>query len=247
MINLRKYSGLPILLTKENRLASKAIKLPKPDVRTFSQIKSVLLAKKSKLKRFYYMYRDVASNPYFKKYSLRYDITIIPHHEIGKEEIKTSGHYHAFLRKTHITYPEAYQVISGTATYLLQKKSNSKISDVIVANAKEGEIIVVPPNYGHITINAGKKTLVMANIVYSKFASKYKEIEEKHGGAYYLVEKNKKLVFIKNPNYKNVPKIRFRKPRIAGLKSPIYADCTKNPEKYLFLANPKKYLKKFII
>ena len=247
MIDLRKYSGLPLFLEKDNKLASKAIKLPKPDARTFSQIKSVLLAKKTNVKKFYYMYRNVAPNNSLRKYSLRYDITVIPHHEIGKEEIKTSGHYHAVVRKTHITYPEVYQVINGTATYLLQKKTDSKISDVIIAKAKPGEIIVVPPNYGHITMNAEKETLVMANIVYSKFKSLYRGIEHKHGGAYYGIEKNKKLFFIKNPHYKNVPKIRFRKPKVAGLKSPIYTDCKNNPEKYLFLAKPQNYLKKFKI
>ena len=245
MINLSKYAGLPIFLEKNNKLGSKAIKLPKPDTRTFSQIKSVLLAKKTAVRKFYFMYRNIAPNNSLKKYGLRYDITVIPHHEIGHEEIKTTGHYHAFVRKTHITYPEAYQVIHGTATYLLQKKKGSKISDVIVAKAMPGEIVVVPPNYGHITINAGKKTLVMANIVYSKFKSKYRAIEEKHGGAYYLVEKNKKLLFIKNPNYKSVPKIKYGNPSLVGLKSPIYADCKKNPEKYLFLVKPQNYLKKF--
>ncbi|MBW3022566.1 glucose-6-phosphate isomerase [Candidatus Woesearchaeota archaeon] len=247
MINLEKKSGLPIFLTKDNKLGSKDIKLPKPAVRTFSQIKPVLLAKKTPVKKFYFMYRNVAPNPSLSKYSMRYDITVIPAHKIGKEEIKTAGHYHAYVRNTNVTYPEVYQVISGEATYLLQKKSNSKISDVIVAKAKQGEIIVVPPNYGHITINASKKTLVMANIVYSKFSSKYKEIMEKHGGAYYAVEKNKKLTFIKNPNYKNVPKIRYRKPTIAGLKSPIYSDCTKNPEKYIFLVKPQTCMTKFKI
>jgi len=241
MINLEKYTGLPIFLAKDNKLVSKGIKLPKPDTRTFSQIKTVLFAKKSAVRRFYYMYRDVASNSSLKKYNLRYDITVIPHHEIGKEEIKTAGHYHAFVRKTHITYPEVYQVINGTATYLFQKKTDSRISDVIVAKAEPGDIVIVPPNYGHITINAEKKTLVMANIVYSKFNSVYKSIEEKHGGAYYLVEKNRKLIFIKNPHYKNIPKIRFRKPSVAGLKSPIYTDCTRNPGKYLFLVKPQKF------
>lgn len=241
MINLKRRLGLDVFLEKDSSLGSKAVKLPKADVRTFKQIKSVLLKPKTNLKKFYYMYRDVAPNPSLKRYGLRFDITVIPHHEIGKEEIKTTGHYHAIVRKTHLTYPEVYQVVHGKALYLLQKKSNGKITDVIVAKAKAGDVIAVPPNYGHITINPYKETLVMANIVYGGFKSQYKEIEEKHGGAYYVVEQNKKLSFIKNPNYKSVPKIKFSKPKMAGLKSPIYADCASNPEKYLFLVKPQKY------
>jgi glucose-6-phosphate isomerase len=245
MIDLKRRLGLAIFLEKDGGLGSKSIKLPKADIRTFSQIKQVLLSPKTNLKKFYYMYRDVAPNHSLKKYGLRFDITIIPHHEIGKEEIKTTGHYHALVRKTHLTYPEVYQVVHGNAIYLLQKKSGNKVTDVIVAHAKAGDVIAVPPNYGHITINPSKETLVMANIVYGGFKSQYKEIEKKHGGAYYVVEKNNKISFIKNPSYKSVPKIRFRKPKIPGLKSPIYPDCTNKPEKYLFLVKPQKY--KFII
>jgi glucose-6-phosphate isomerase len=238
MINLKRRLGLGIFLEKDSSLASKGIKLPKPDIRTLRQIKGVLLSPKTNIKKFYYMYRDAAP---LKKYGLRFDITVIPHHKIGKEEIKTTGHYHAHVRKTNLTYPEVYQVVHGKAIYLLQKKSGGKITDVIVARANAGDVVAVPPNYGHITINPSKETLVMANIVYGRFKSQYKEIEEKHGGAYYAVEKNKKIVFIKNPNYKSVPKIRFRKPHVQGLKSPIYLDCIKNPKKYLFLVKPQKY------
>lgn len=247
MISLERRSGLPIFLKKDNSLASKDIKLPKADIRTLKQIKPVLLAKKTRVRKFYYMYRDVAPNPVLRKYKLRYDITVIPYHKIGREEIKTTGHYHAHIRNTNLTFPEVYQVIHGKVLYILQKKSGKKIVDVIVAKAKAGDIVVVPPNYGHISVNPSRETLVMANLEYSRFKPSYKEIVEKHGGAYYVVEKNKKIIFIKNPNYKSVPKIKFKVPRVKGLKSPIYLDCTKNPEKYLFLLQPQKYIKKIKI
>lgn len=247
MINLERRAGLPIFLTKDNKLASKKVKLPKPDTRTLKEIKQVLLEKKTRVRKFYYMYRNVAPNPSLAKYGLRYDITIIPGHRIGKEEIKTAGHYHARVKGTSFTYPEVYQVIKGNAIYLLQKKPDHKISDVIVAKAKAGDVVLVPPNYGHITINPSRETLVMANIVYSRFKSQYKEIMERHGGAYYAVEEKGRMKFIRNPAYKVHPKIRFRNPKMQGLKSPIYTDCKKNPEKYLFLVKPQNYKSKMRI
>ncbi len=240
MINLERRLGLAIFLEKGGSLGSKAIKLPKADIRTFSQIKKVLFRPKTKLRKFYYMYRNVAQNAALKKYKLRFDITVIPHHEIGKEEIKTSGHYHAHLRKSDLTYPEVYQVIHGTALYILQKKSGSKITDVVAVEAKPGNIVIVPPNYGHITVNPSKQTLVMANIVYSKFKSQYKGMEKKHGAAYYVVERNNKIAFVVNPHYGYAPKIRFSEPNGRKLRSPIYSDFTKNPEKYFFLIKPQK-------
>ena len=239
MISLERRTGLPVFLKTDNTLASKGIKLPKPDARTFRQIKPVLLAGKTKLKKFYYMYRDVASNPLLRKYKVRFDITIIPHHKIGKEEIKTAGHYHAHIRGTNLTYPEVYQIIHGEALYIFQKKAGSKIADVVALEAKPGDVVIVPPNYGHITVNAAKKTLVMANLVYSKFKSQYKDIEKKHGAAYYVIETKRGIEFLENPSYGMVPRIRFSEKKAKGLKAPIYKDFMSNPKKYFFLFNPR--------
>ncbi|MEM4336487.1 MAG: glucose-6-phosphate isomerase family protein [Candidatus Woesearchaeota archaeon] len=241
MINLEKKAGIPIFLTKNNKLTSKLIKIPKPEIRTFEKLKNVLLLKKTAVKNFYYMYRNIAPNPVFLNYSLRYDITIIPPNKIGNELVKTLGHYHKKIKNKKISYPEVYQVIHGEAFYLLQKKEGEKIKDVILAKAKEGDIIVVPPNYGHVTINPSNKTLVMANIVYASMKSDYKEIEKKHGACYYVIKKKNKIIFVKNQSYKDSPKIRFKKPTIKILKSPIYNDCTENPNKYLFLIKPEKF------
>lgn len=240
MISLEKASGLPIFL-KNNRIVSKKIAIPKPAVRKLSEMRPVLKGK-TKLKKFYYMYRNIAPNPAFRKYSYRYDITLIPFHKIGKEDIKTAGHYHAKPKHSKLSYPEVYQVIHGTAHYLLQKKENGRLKDVVLSVAKKGDVVAIPPNYGHVTINAGPGTLVMANLVYGKFSSHYEEFAEKHGAAYYGVADGK-IKFVKNPNYKKIPKLRKSKMKKPGLKSPIYTDCLKHPEKYIFLVNPKKFKK----
>ena len=40
---------------------------------------------------------------------------------LGLEYTKTVGHYHPQIPGTDISYPEIYQVLEGSATYLLQK------------------------------------------------------------------------------------------------------------------------------
>ncbi len=240
MISLEKVSGLPIFFNiKNNKIVSKEINIPKADTRTLSQMKPVLEGK-TQLKKFYYMYRNIAPNPVFRKFSYRYDITVIPFHKIGKEDIKTAGHYHSKPRHSHLSFPEVYQVLYGAANYILQKKEGKKIKDVILAVAKKGQVVIVPPNYGHVTINASRETLVMANIVYGRFSSKYGDYIKKHGAAYYGIA-GKKIKFLPNPNYKNLPKLRKVKLKAKNLKSPIYADCIKNPEKYIFLKKPEKF------
>ncbi len=176
-------------------------KLENPDIRYLYDMKNVLYDQKwlKKAKNFevYYMYRGIK-----RKNDLRYDITVIPPNMLGKEFTKTKGHYHPQK------YKELYIVLSGEGLYLMQKENKkNEIEDVFAVKVKEKECIIIPPYFGHITINCGKKDLKMANWVYDNFESKYKPIEEKRGGAYYRTKQG----WIKNKNYKKIPKLRFEK------------------------------------
>ena len=68
--------------------------------------------------------------------------------------------------------------------------------------------MLVPPGYGHVTINASEKTLEMANWVCRDFSSVYEPIKRLSGASYFLLKDG----FAKNPLYRNVPSIRYLKP-----------------------------------
>src|SRR3989338_4686471 len=61
----------------------------------------------------YFMYRDLWASEDDRKLiesaNLRYDITVIPSCHIGREYVKTLGHYHPFVPASEISYPEIYQ------------------------------------------------------------------------------------------------------------------------------------------
>ena len=132
----------------------------------------------------YYMYRDLflsrADKEKLLQQDLRYDITIIPPHMLGCEYIKTAGHYHPLVPGGSVTYPELYEVLEGEALYLLQ---NQDLSDVVAVYASAGDKVLVPPGYGHITINRSNKTLKMANYVARNFSSLYDPIRGEGGGS----------------------------------------------------------------
>ncbi len=178
------------------------IKTMKPDVRYLNDMKKVLYdrewTKTAPNIKLYYMYRGVK-----EKNSLRYDITIIPPLLLGKEFVKTKGHYH------NKNYGELYIVLKGEAIYLLQKDKKGKIEDVYYVRAKKGDHVLIPPRYGHITINPCLKELKMANWISKKCKSDYKRIERKKGGCYYYTKSG----WVKNKNYKKVPRLRFKKPK----------------------------------
>ena len=162
-----------------------------PDIRRLSDILDVILdqewAAKAEDFELYYMYRGLflsrADGIKLRAQGLRYDITIIPPNMLGREYIKTQGHYHPMVPGASVTYPELYEVLEGEALYLLQSLD---LSDVVAVNASAGEKVLVPPNYGHITINRSHRTLKMANFVARDFSSLYNPIRERAGGAYFF-------------------------------------------------------------
>jgi glucose-6-phosphate isomerase, archaeal len=137
----------------------------------------------------YYMYRDLylsrADRELLLSQGLRYDITIIPPNMLGREYIKTAGHYHPLVPGASVTYPELYDVLEGEALYLLQ---NGDLSDVVAVYATAGDKVLVPPGYGHVTINRSNKTLKMANFVGRNFASLYEPYRERAGGACFFTK-----------------------------------------------------------
>ncbi|MEA3378116.1 MAG: glucose-6-phosphate isomerase family protein [Nanoarchaeota archaeon] len=239
MIDLKKISGLPLIYT--DKLISKKIKVPKPKIRKLKDIKNILYKPITDKANLYYMYRNITNQKrLFKKHNLRYDITIMPPRIIGKEYVKTKGHFHPKIPNSNLTYPEIYEILNGKACLLLQKKENEKITEVKVIKVKKGDRIIIPPNFGHITINASNKTLIMANIVSSKFKSEYKDIMKKKGGAYFGLASKKGIKFVKNKNYKNLPKLKKQKIESYNkINIPLHECFVKSPKKFAFLNNGK--------
>ena len=174
-----------------------------PDIRKLYDIKNVLYDKKW-LKTaidfdLYFMYRGIE-----EKDGIRYDITVIPPAMLGLEFIKTKGHYHIGQ------YGEVYTVLEGEAIYLMQKKNNKEeIEDAYVVKAQKGDVVVIPPLYGHTTINSSKtEELKMANWISPQYKSDYSLYEKMQGACYYYTSEG----WIKNENYKNVPELRFEEP-----------------------------------
>ncbi len=175
--------------------------LPEPSVRTVADMENVFAVRPSNMNPetpLYFMYRDLykthGDKIWLDRHHLRYDITRIPAGIINGEYTKTKGHYHP-PNAAGIAYPEVYEVLSGYAFYLLQK---ADLTDVIVVVAHTGDIVLIPPGYGHVTINPGREELIMANLVSTDFASEYREINDMHGAAYYYMKKGG---WVANPNY----------------------------------------------
>jgi glucose-6-phosphate isomerase len=190
------------------------------------------------------MYRDLARSDadrhWLHDHHLRYDITVIPPRVLCGEYVKTKGHYHP-ADPAGVGYPEIYEVLEGEAYYLLQSR---ELDDVVLITAVAGDHVVIPPGYGHISINPSPaSTLVMANIVSTEFESEYGEYETHHGAAYYVMSDG---MTKKNPHYPAMPPVR-RMDAACGkgtmhrlCNAPLYT-LIGNEDALRFLNHPEEY------
>lgn len=215
----------------------------------------VLEPEKLSQESYYYMYRDIRKlqdEAVFRKHNIRYDITVVPAVLNGREYNKTMGHYHPMAGNSNLSFPEIYEVLSGCAHYLLQSSMPpyNKIDEVILIEAVPGDKVVIPPNYGHITINPGKETLVMSNLGVDGEASIYTPYVKFRGGAYYEAVESGKPAMIPNPSYAVHPDLKTLKTPDAsafGLLAAksLYHSFMENPESFAFLVKPELGLEKY--
>jgi glucose-6-phosphate isomerase len=187
----------------------------------------------------YYMYREVAS---FGR--IRYDVTQILPLDLCGERNKTLGHLHPRSPKG-APWPEVYEVLSGEAHFLLQKVNQLGVQDAVLLSAKKGECLLIPPNYGHITINAGKRDLVLGNLVSDDFSADYSQFLRLRGGCFYEMTDGK---LVRNKNYGGGFELRkmgavefssafgayapFRKGLLEAVKNPADMEFLKKPEQF---------------
>lgn len=261
MQDLKKESGLEIFLKDDFKL-DLDIKLLGGEFscRTVREMAPVI---KDKIEvsddPAYFMYRDVkerADEAKIKKNHLRFDLTVVLPRMLGLEFNKTYGHYHPVKPGAEISYPEVYEVVSGRALYLLQKETrmDNQVSEVILVEVKAGQKAVMPPNFGHITINPSNVPLVMNNWVCDDFNSDYELYEKNHGGAYYVCKNPKpvsseseRFQIVENKHYKKLPKLIKARPKelpqfALKFNKPMYQTGCKAINKLKFLVNPEEYI-----
>jgi len=224
------------------------IPLVNPDVRDCSELLTVMADPDCRTggpayEMFRGLYLNDPDKKWLEEHKIRYDITRIPGQVICGEWIKTKGHYHQSAPDGY-AFPEIYEVLEGEALYLLQKID---LSDIILVNARKGDLVLIPPGYGHVTINPSEGTLLMANLVSSAFTSEYLPFEKMQGAAYYLFADGRRE---RNPRYpETIPELRevtcYGKPLPEPFPQQALYSCVGDEKSLAFLNNPGSFLKEY--
>lgn len=195
-------------------------------------------------KNLYLMYRDphrVQDEEIFRKHGIRYDITVLFPGTLGGkkgEYVKTIGH-------THPT-AELYEVLHGTALFVLQEITGE--NRMFFIKATRGEKVIIPPEFGHITVNTGDEPLILADLFTDNTKSDYAFFKKHRGAAYWISPPEwsaEGITLTQNVKHKGVGESILGTPadysKIGLLKkTPIYTAFIQNPRKFAFLLDPKK-------
>lgn len=193
------------------------------------------LPKATVLYRMYRSFMRPSDARVFRARNLRHDITIMAPIDLGSEHNKTLGHYHPGA-SSGLTYPEIYHILSGQGTYLLQSEEGDRVGDFVAVEARQGDALLIPPNYGHVTVNTGGEPLVMANLVSDRFNSVYGGYVKMGGSAYYLLTDGR---LVANPRYGSLPKPRKAEPNFR-VSEDLYDDFLSCPACFEYLNAPSK-------
>lgn len=266
LADLTSVSGLPMVLAEGGTVEfGSEMREVEPVPRTLDEMRDVLWNQTAAGPPVVYlMYRGVGvkgESCALSGRGLRYDVTVIRWGDVGGEYPKTFGHYHPRYGGTGLTYPEVYEVLHGTAHLILQRPSGDDpavIEDVVVVEAKQKERVVIPPGYGHVTVNPASEYLVMANVV-GKFQSDYRYYKLFKGATYYELPSRGRSgsgtggssvsaspIWVRNDRYRRVPPPRLGDVRFKALAEelgmtpgvPMYALAVAHPEIFDWLANP---------
>jgi glucose-6-phosphate isomerase len=206
------------------------------DTRSLAQLKEVLRGfpePSSEEQDMYYMFRNA-----YEDQGIRYDITVIPAQVIEKECAKTYGHAHP-TAENGLSYPEIYQVLLGEAVFLLQQTNNDQSVNVSLIKAGKGDVLIIPPNFSHVTINPGNGDLILANLVAEDFDSDYSDFKTNRGAAVYYFPDG---IIEQNANYiiKNIerPSIEEFNRRYKFEAKDLLKEFNENPQKFGFLKRP---------
>jgi len=226
VIRLDEYLG--IVIDDEYNLIVGG-EVVKPRVRKKGEMVAVLWKADGPDEDMYYMYREVFLKKHrslFEEHRIRHDVTLIPSKKVNGEFNKTLGHYHTG------DYPEVYEVLRGEALFLMQDRDYRRL---IIVEARRGDQVLIPPNYGHVTVNVGEVPLITSNLVFWDFESDYGPFLEKRGALVYVTEQG----LVKNENYGSDFEIIKRSGKRL-FRSNIYEEFVKEPGKFVFLREPEK-------
>lgn len=154
----------------------------------------------------YHVYEDVmnrADQPWVTQTGLHFDIAVILPGVLGLEWMKTAGHFHRPVRNHAL--PELVEVAHGKGSILLQlMRTPDRISEIVLLRVVRGDWVVIPPGYGHVSINTASAPLILTHVRSRAMRLEYEEMARHRGAGYWIGPQGQWM----NTSYEEVPEAK---------------------------------------
>lgn len=123
--------------------------------------------------------------------------------KLGIEPIRSQGHIHKKSPISNWSTPEVYEIWSGEAVIYMQEYAEDCPGRCFAVHAKSGEVVIVPPNWAHATINANpEKEMTFGAWCDRQYGFDYDGIRQHKGIAWYpYFDENNTLKWRANEKY----------------------------------------------
>jgi glucose-6-phosphate isomerase, archaeal len=251
-IELTSVAGFPLKLDAERLdiITGDGISFSRV-VRKKAQMESVLMTPEaiSDDTELYYNFvlQDAGTHhDAFRRLNLTFACVLLPPLRIGREFVKTHGHYHPLMPGSAVSYPEIYTHYFGRLYLLMHRRIKdhpARLDDCVLYEMQPGHSIAIPPGYLHVLINPSDEPALMAGLYCLDSHPLYEPVIEMAGAAYYLTGNNT-IQPIRNPRYEICPPLTLLTDRQGTLFAPpeegvsLWASFVAHPDRYAMLSNP---------
>lgn len=177
--------------------------------------------------------------------NLLYGVVQYAKGRMGTELVRSQGHLHAPSPSCNYSTPEVYEIWEGTAIIYMQEFTEDDPGRCFAITARAGEVVIVPPNWAHCTINGDTtKNMSFGAWCIRDYKFDYRGIRAHQGIAHFptIYSKNK-IQWQPNPAYsyrKLVCKAARSYPELGIRKEiPIYTQYRQNPDLFSFVTQPQ--------
>lgn len=180
---------------------------------------------------------------------------------LGEEPVRSQGHAHAVSASCGCSTPEVYEIWRGRAVILMQESLGDDPGRCFAVEAGPGDVVVVPPAWGHATISADPDhPLTFGAWCVRDYGYEYDDVRRHGGLAYFpiLAEAGRPadagrsavggcipgIVWRRNPAYQRRELVEKRPESYDELgidnRRPIYSQFEEQPDRFLFVSRPDR-------
>ena len=165
--------------------------------------------------------------------------------KLGNEPVRSQGHIHKKSPLSGSSTPEVYEIWSGEAIIYMQEYAEDNPGRCYAVYAKPGDVVIVPPDWAHATINANpEKPMSFGAWCDHEYGFDYEGVRKHDGIAWFPVfDKDNKITWQQNNKYID-SKLICKKPddyKQFGIEAniPIYSIFEKETETFLYVPHPQ--------